>query len=449
MLTKEQIRQEAERLYPFETEGYLPERSFNNARQAARREGYIAAALKQQEPVAELLKEYKRHFSRSRNNIADEIYDMIVKDLEKLLAAQKSAPQSEPPLTFSKSEIEAAVKSGQMIRESGKERTCEMIATRIKEEYKKHPSLDWAEIAAYKIYATHFDSAPQSEPVEQADKLWNQFIDDTADKRAADVPVEQETSAVKLKCAYCGYSIERNLWWDDKGNPFCSPEHYNKFYHIPTTHTSVEQQEKEESEVDLANLVQELQDTLNFDRGRLAKSFEKRKQLEKEIASLNQKIVDYGNRIWTLQDELKRADSSLQEANRKIVELTEIKDKYFKSMTEFINKYNSLQSSQAEVAGRAECNYLFCECHSEVCPNTGKVVIDKDDLPDKWEPKKPLPDNDGSPTHSGKPEPPFHCENKGNRCESQCDSCEAHYGCTFPDCTCSSFEGDVLCKHTK
>lgn len=31
------------------------------------------------------------------------------------------------------------------------------IAERIRNEYKKHPELDWAEIAAVKIYVTHFE----------------------------------------------------------------------------------------------------------------------------------------------------------------------------------------------------------------------------------------------------------------------------------------------------
>jgi DNA repair exonuclease SbcCD ATPase subunit len=254
MLTKEQIRQEAERLYPFETEGYLPERSFNNARQAARREGYIAAALKQQEP-------------------------------------------------------ERGTQSPRLIY------TCEYCKKQM--------------------------------PLGQ--------IHDCNDNVG-----ERNTSV-----------IDFNSELKEQSPP-------------PTP--SVEQQEEEESEVDLANLVQELQDTLNFDRGRLAKSFEKRKQLEKEIASLNQKIVDYGNRIWTLQDELKRADSSLQEANRKIefleeqlegsrvvyeygpVKITEADQaqwhaedaqhlretavRFSKRIEELENRFASLQSSQAEVAGK-------------------------------------------------------------------------------------------------
>lgn len=36
-----------------------------------------------------------------------------------------------------------------------------------------------------------------------------------------------------------------------------------------------------------------------------------------------------------------------------------------------------------------KCNYPFCDCHSEICPHTGKVVVVKEDfdLPDKWEPE--------------------------------------------------------------
>lgn len=43
-----------------------------------------------------------------------------------------------------------------------KETRIQLIANRIQSEYKKHPSLDWARIAAGKIYAVHFRATPQS-----------------------------------------------------------------------------------------------------------------------------------------------------------------------------------------------------------------------------------------------------------------------------------------------
>ena len=37
-----------------------------------------------------------------------------------------------------------------------KQRIIASIERRIKDEYRKHKQLDWAKIAAHKIYATHF-----------------------------------------------------------------------------------------------------------------------------------------------------------------------------------------------------------------------------------------------------------------------------------------------------
>lgn len=41
-------------------------------------------------------------------------------------------------------------------KELEKQRIIASIERRIKDEYRKHKLLDWAKIAAHKIYATHF-----------------------------------------------------------------------------------------------------------------------------------------------------------------------------------------------------------------------------------------------------------------------------------------------------